>query len=288
MTGTLYVVATPIGNLEDLTGRAARVLAEATIIAAENSQTAAKLFHHLRIKPRCLPYNDRNKARTTAALVTALEAGAVVAFISDAGTPAISDPGQDLVAAALAIGAAVVPIPGPSAVATLLSVAGVRVRTVRILGFLPRRRGERRRLFQTITAQGEPALAFESPHRLVTALEDLVAVLPAATLVIGRELTKLYEEIWRGSPAAALEHFQQPRGEFTLLLVPPATAGPAPASDAAVIQALQEERAAGRRRAQAAGAVAARTGRSRKEVYALWPEGDWPERRETDGTPGGC
>lgn len=288
MTGTLYVVATPIGNLEDLTGRAARVLAEATIIAAESSQTAAKLFQHLGITPRCLPYNDRNKARTTTALLTALEAGAVVAFISDAGTPAISDPGQDLVAAAIAIGAAVVPIPGPSAVATLLSVAGVRVRTVRILGFLPRRRGERRRLFQAIAAQGEPALAFESPHRLVAALEDIGAVLPTGTLVIGRELTKLHEEIWRGTPAAALEHFRQPRGEFTLLLVPPTTGGPTPASNAAVIQALQAEQATGRRRAQAAAAVAARTGRLRKEVYALWPEGGEPERRETDGTPGGC
>lgn len=284
----MYVVATPIGNLEDLTFRAARVLAEATIIAAENSQTAAKLFRHLRITPRCIPYNDRNKARTTAALLAALEAGESVALISEAGTPAISDPGQDLVAAAIAIGAAVAPIPGPSAVATLLSVAGLRVRTVRILGFLPRRRGERRRLLQEIAAQGEPALAFESPHRLLAAMEDIVAVLPASTLVVGRELTKWHEEIWRGSPAAALEHFRQPRGEFTLLLVPPATSGPAPSSDAAVLKALQEERAAGRRRAAAAAAVATRMGRSRKEVYALWPEAEGRERRETDSNDGGC
>ncbi|MEE9277121.1 MAG: ribosomal RNA small subunit methyltransferase I, partial [Dehalococcoidia bacterium] len=138
---TLYVVATPIGNLEDLTKRAARVLAEVDVIAAENTRVAAKLLRHLGVRKSCLSYNDRNKARTTARLVRELDAGADVALVTDAGTPGISDPGQDLVAAALQAGATVIPIPGPSAVTALLSVAGVRTRTARVLGFLPRKRG---------------------------------------------------------------------------------------------------------------------------------------------------
>ena len=195
MAGTLYVVATPIGNLEDLTPRAARVLAEADLIAAENTRTAAKLLRRGGARTPCLPYNDRNKGRSSGRILRALADGAAVALISDAGTPGISDPGQDLVAAAVAAGATVVPVPGASAVTALLSVAGVRARSARLLGFLPRKQGERRRRLQEIAAAGEPAVVFESPHRLRASLADIAAVLPQAQLVMGRELTKRHEEI---------------------------------------------------------------------------------------------
>ncbi len=283
MAGTLYVVATPIGNLEDLSRRAARVLAESDLIAAENTRTAAKLLRHLGLRIPCVAYNDRNKARTTGRLLSALAEGASISLIADAGTPGISDPGQELVAAAVAAGAVVAPVPGASAVTALLSVAGVRTRTARLLGFLPRKAGERRRLLAEVGAGREPALAFESPHRLRATLRDCAAVLPDAHLVVGRELTKLHEEIWRGSAAGALAHFQEPRGEFAFLIVP-AAAPPPSWPDDAVRAALVAERAAGRGRRDAAVAVAARSGRARREVYGLWPT----EPASSDGNESGC
>ena len=270
MTRTLYVVATPIGNLEDLSARAARVLAEVDIIAAENTQTASKLLRHLDIQARCLPYNDRNKRRTSGSLLKTLQAGGTIALITDAGTPGLSDPGQDLVAAAVEAGATIVPIPGPSAATTLLSVAGTRARTTALLGFLPKRAAERRRLLAALPARAEPAIAFESPHRLQTTLSDLAGMLPDAQLVIGRELTKLHEEIWRGTPAEALAHFVNPRGEFTLLIVP--SEEPKIWSDDDIRTALRAQRNEGATRSKAAATVAAAAGRPRREVYGLWPE----------------
>ena len=273
--GTLYVVATPIGNLSDLSTRAAQVLREVDLIAAENTRHARPLLQHLNVRTRCVPYNDRNKGRTQASLVAALSGGKSVALISDAGTPGVSDPGQDLVAAAVEAGATVVPVPGASAATALLSVAGVRTRTVRLLGFLPRKRGERRALLASVGTSGEPALAFESPHRVGESLADIAAVLPGASLVVGRELTKLHEEIWRGSAAAAVAHFTSsprgPRGEFTLLIVP-GEGDRAVWDDARVRAALAEERVAGSRRREAAVAVARRSGRARSEVYGLWED----------------
>ena len=270
VTRTLYVVATPIGNLEDLSARAARVLAEVDIIAAENTQTASKLLRHLDIQARCLPYNDRNKRRTSGSLLKTLQAGGTIALITDAGTPGLSDPGQDLVAAAVEAGATVVPIPGPSAATTLLSVAGTRARTTALLGFLPKRAVERRRLLAALPARAEPAIAFESPHRLQTTLRDLAGLLPDAQLVIGRELTKLHEEIWRGTPAEALAHFANPRGEFTLLIVP--SEEPKIWSNDDIRTALRAQRDEGATRSKAAATVAAAAGRPRREVYGLWPE----------------
>ena len=278
MAGTLYVVATPIGNLEDLTPRAARVLAEADLIAAENTRTAAKLLRRGGARTPCLPYNDRNKGRSSGRILRALADGAAVALISDAGTPGISDPGQDLVAAAVAAGATVVPVPGASAVTALLSVAGVRARSARLLGFLPRKQGERRRRLQEIAAAGEPAVVFESPHRLRASLADIAAVLPQAQLVMGRELTKRHEEIWRGSAAEALRHFRQPRGEFAIVVAPPTPVAPR-WSNAEVRAALREARAAGQSRRDAAKAIAAPAGWPRRELYALWPESDEPGLR---------
>ena len=268
MPGTLYVVATPIGNLEDLSARAARVLAEVEIVAAERVQTAKKLLRHLAIEAHCLSYNDRNKRRTTERLLGALRSGGSVALICDAGTPGLSDPGQDLVAAAVEAGATVTPIPGPSAATALLSVAGTRTRTATIIGFLPKRLAKRRQLLTALAKSANPVVAFESPHRLRQTLADITDLLPTAQLVVGRELTKLHEEIWRGAPAEALAHFSHPRGEFTLLLVPEGK--PSAWSDDEVRAALRAQRDNGTSRSKAAAVVAAAAGRPRQAVYALW------------------
>ena len=271
MSGTLYVVATPIGNLEDLSARAARILASVELIAAENTRSAAKLLKDVAPRTRCMPYNDRNKARTTAGLLAHLAGGQSLALITDAGAPSISDPGQDLVEAAVAAGVTVVPIPGPSAVTTLLSVAGHWGRQVSLHGFAPRRSGERRHLFTKTGERGEAALLFESPHRLRAMLADLAHTLPQARLVVGRELTKLHEEIWRGSPAEAVAHFDAPRGEFVLLVIPP-PATPRMWTDAEIREALRGRRAAGQSRSAASAEVAREAGRPKREVYAHWPD----------------
>lgn len=266
--GTLYVVATPIGNLEDITLRALRVLREVDLIAAENTRTAAKLLRRYKIATRATPYNDRNRRRATAPLLARLEVGAEVALISDAGTPSVSDPGRSLVAAAAAAGARVTPIPGPAAPLALWSAAGARGADLRLRGFLPKRRAERRRALLEIGESEIPTTLFESPHRIAAALREIAELLPEAELVIGRELTKRHEQIWRGSPSAAVREFADPRGEFTILILPPEKAAEA-WPDAAVQEALSA--AAGAGRAEAARAVAARAGRPRREVYALWP-----------------
>ena len=271
MSGTLYVVSTPIGNLEDLSARAARILATVELIAAENTRSAAKLLKDVAPNTRCVPYNDRNKARTTAGLLAHLADGQSLALITDAGAPSISDPGQDLVEAAVTAGVTVVPIPGPSAVTTLLSVAGHWGRQVSLHGFAPRRSGERRRLFTQIGERSEAALLFESPHRLRAMLADLEHSLPQARLVVGRELTKLHEEIWRGSASEAVDHFDAPRGEFVLLVIPPPATAPT-WTDAKVGEALRGLRGAGKSRSAASAEVARETGRPKREVYALWPE----------------
>ena len=271
VNGTLYVVGTPIGNLEDLSLRAARVLGEVDLIAAEDTGSAAKLLRHLGLRIPTVAYNDRNKRRSTWRILAALREGQSVAVISEAGTPGVSDPGQDLVAAALEQDSQVVPIPGASAVTALLSVAGLRTRTVRILGFLPRRSGERRQLFETVRQSGDPAVLFESPHRIRESLAECAAILPEAQLVIGRELTKLHEEIWRGTAAAAAAYFRDPRGEFTIIIAP-AVAATDRWAEVDVRTALAKERALGHKRADAAASVALIAGWARRSVYALWPE----------------
>lgn len=271
VVGSLFVVATPIGNLDDLTLRAARVLGEVDLIAAENTKTASKLLRHLQVSTTTLPYNDRNKARATGRIIAALKADQDVALTTDAGTPGLSDPGQDLVRDAVAAGATVVPVPGASAVTALLSVAGVRTRTAHFIGFLPRKAGERQRRLESIAEHGEPALAFESPRRIMSSLAAIATVMPDAHLVVGREMTKLHEEIWRGAPADAVAHFENPRGEFALLIVPPEPQ-PERWSDDAVRAALRLEQEAGRRRPAASATVASRSSRPRREVYALWPD----------------
>ena len=266
----LFIVATPIGNLEDITLRALRVLGEVDVIAAENTRVAEKLLRAYEIETPTTLYNDRNSERTAPALLARLQRGESIALISDAGTPGVSDPGRQLVAAAVKVGARVTPIPGPAAPIALWSASGTRGAEVQLSGFLPRRSAARRRALIEFAHSGKPTLLLESRHRVAAMLRDLAEVAPQVELVIGRELTKLHEQIWRGSPTAAATEFAEPRGEFTILLIPPQPVEEE-WSDDAVREALAAAATEGASRAVAARDIAARSGRARREVYALWP-----------------
>jgi 16S rRNA (cytidine1402-2'-O)-methyltransferase len=267
--GTLYLVATPIGNLEDVTLRALRVLKEVGLIAAEDTRTARKLLSRYDIHTPLISYNDRNKRQRTPAVLERLAQGDV-ALVSEAGTPAISDPGQDLVRAAYETGARVVPVPGPSAITTALAVSGLSTRTFTYLGFLPRQATVRRRLLQAVSAREETLLAFEAPHRLRDALLDIEQALGDREMAACRELTKLYEEVFRGRVSEALRHFIEPRGEFTLVIAgAPAASGEEdiPNSVIAEMQRLREEGVGAQ---EAVARLSQRYGLSRRRVYRLW------------------
>jgi 16S rRNA (cytidine1402-2'-O)-methyltransferase len=266
---TLYLVATPIGNLEDVTLRALRVLREVALIAAEDTRTTRKLLAHHGIRARLTSYHEHNKAQKIPYLLSALEQGDV-ALVSEAGMPAVSDPGVDLVAAAVAAGAAVVAIPGPSAVVTALAVSGLPTRQFTYVGFLPRRAAERRRLLSTLANEPRTIVALESPHRLLASLTDLLAALGDRRIAVCRELTKLHEEVFRGRISEALAHFSEPRGEFTLVIEGAAEGGSAPPDEAAVQAELQRLRKRGLGARRAVDEVALRFGLPRRQAYRLW------------------
>ncbi|TAN24629.1 MAG: 16S rRNA (cytidine(1402)-2'-O)-methyltransferase [Acidobacteria bacterium] len=221
--GTLYVVATPIGNLEDLTYRAARILGEVDAIACEDTRHSRALLEHYGIHKPLLSYYREREAERAAAILARLAAGEAIALISDAGAPLLSDPGARLVAQAAAAGVRVVPVPGASAPVTALMASGLAAEADSPLvfpGFLPARATARRHCLGKYVAWTGPVVFFETPHRLLAALGDMEEIWgPDRPLVIARELTKIHEEIFRGSVAAARAHFtaHPPRGEFTLI-----------------------------------------------------------------------
>ncbi len=217
MMSTLYVVATPIGNLEDVTLRAIRVLGEVGLIAAEDTRRTKRLLSAHQINTPLTSYHEHNKRAKLPHLLRALQHGDV-AMVSEAGMPGINDPGYELVLAAIDHDVKVVPIPGPSAIPTALAVSGLTAEQFIHLGFLPRKKGARRKLLQSVTAESRTIVAFETPHRLRSALGDVSEVLGERRLVICREMTKLHEEIFRGTADQAIEHFARPRGEFTLVI----------------------------------------------------------------------
>ncbi|HAZ31601.1 MAG TPA: 16S rRNA (cytidine(1402)-2'-O)-methyltransferase [Dehalococcoidia bacterium] len=214
---TLYVVATPIGNLEDVTLRAIRVLRDVGLIAAEDTRRTKRLLSAHQIKTPLTSFHEHNKRAKLPHLLRALEHGDV-ALVSEAGMPGINDPGYDLVLAAVDRDVKVVPVPGPSAIPAALAVSGLTTEQFIHLGFLPRKKGARRKLLQSIAAEPRTIVAFETPHRLRSALGDLGEVLGERRLAICREMTKLHEEIFRGTVSQAIEHFAKPRGEFTLVI----------------------------------------------------------------------
>jgi 16S rRNA (cytidine1402-2'-O)-methyltransferase len=268
--GTLYVVATPIGNLEDITLRALRVLKEVDLIAAEDTRTTRVLLRRYGISTRLVSYNEHNMRRRTPQLLAAVATGDV-ALVSEAGTPGVSDPGHELITSAIEAGVPVVPIPGPSAVVAALVASGLPMRQFAFLGFLPRRPGERRRALTAAAREPRTTVFFESPHRLRATLEAMGETFGDRRIAVCRELTKTFEEIFRGTATEALAHFQEPRGEFTIV-VQSATDDLPLASDEIVRHQLQQIRDEGASARDAVKSVTAATGRPHREVYAVWLE----------------
>ena len=227
MPGTLYVVATPIGNLHDLSPRAASVLRSVDVVASEDTRRTGKLLAHVGAQPRLLSFHAHSGPRRTATLLEMLAEGRDVALVTDAGTPAVSDPGPDLVAAARAAGSTVVAVPGPSAVATALSASGLPADRYLFLGFVPRKGAERARLLARAVEEEWTAVFFEAPGRVGALLRDVAALAPGRQAVVARELTKLHEEFRTGTVEELGEYYSitEPKGEITVLLagtgVPP-------------------------------------------------------------------
>ena len=229
--GTLYVVGTPIGNLEDVSAKALKVLRRVQLIAAENPQRTQRLLAHYRVETRMMRYTDaydRKKLGRIRAILTALETGDV-ALVSEAGMPGLADPGYELLQAALERNLPIVPVPGPTALAAALSVVGIQCDRFVYLGFLPRRSGARRNALAPWLGRPFAIVAHEAPHRLLDTLQDLEQVFGDRSVTVACELTKLYEEIRRGTPAKLLAYYrvQKPRGESTLVIASPESGPPA-------------------------------------------------------------
>jgi 16S rRNA (cytidine1402-2'-O)-methyltransferase len=218
--GTLYVVATPIGNLEDVSERALATLRQVDRIAAEDTRRTGKLLTHYGIQKPLTSYHDAAERQKAPELVAALRSGASLALVSDAGTPLVSDPGYRLVRAALDAGVPVVPIPGASAVTALLSVAGFAVDRFVFEGFLPQREGRRRRRLEALRGEPRTIVLYESPHHVLRTLGEIEEILGDREAVVGRELTKLFEEILRGRISALRADIsaKPPRGEYTIVI----------------------------------------------------------------------
>jgi 16S rRNA (cytidine1402-2'-O)-methyltransferase len=219
MAGILYVVATPIGNLEDVTLRALRILREVSLIAAEDTRRTARLLQHYSISTRTTSLHEHNEREKTPQLLDRLRAGESIALVSDAGTPLISDPGQTLVGAARDAGIRVEAIPGPSAVMAALSASGLKTAEFVFLGFPPTRAKDRTAWLQSVAAEARLTVFFEAPHRIRRTLSDLASALGADRVVgVGRELTKAHEELVVQPISQHLEYFAVPKGEFTVLV----------------------------------------------------------------------
>jgi 16S rRNA (cytidine1402-2'-O)-methyltransferase len=283
--GRLYVIATPIGNLEDMSARAARILREVKMVVAEDTREARKLLAHAGATTRLASFHAHSGRAALAPVLRALGEGDV-AYVTDAGTPAVSDPGPELVRAAVAAGHDVVSVPGPSAVTAALAVSGMPADSFLFLGFPPRRPADRRNLLRRGASAASTLVLFEAPHRLAATLQDILGTLGDRPIVVCRELTKLFEETFRGTVSQAIQHFTAPdtgpRGEFVLVI----DAGAPVEEDitdgaiTGVIDRLQHEGLRGRGLVDAA---TAETGAARSRVYRLalapGPDHQRPEPR---------
>jgi 16S rRNA (cytidine1402-2'-O)-methyltransferase len=266
----LYVVATPIGNLEDMTHRATRVLAEVDLIACEDTRQTRKLLDHYGIKTAVTSYHEHNETARAAELAERMLAGTNIALVTDAGTPLISDPGFRLVRAALDAGVTVVPIPGVSAVVTALSGAGLGTDQFHFGGFLPAKQGQRRAAIAALKHEASTVIFYEAPHRILEALADIEAELgPSRPVVVARELTKLHEEFVRGSARevrAVMEAKPVVRGEITLL-IGKSDAAPEADDPRPVSEAVAELERDGMPRMDAVKYVARARGLAKRDVY---------------------
>lgn len=265
--GTLYIVATPIGNLEDMTYRAVRILKEVDLIAAEDTRHSRKLLTHFGIVKPLTSYFDHNKILKGESLLARLREGASVALISDAGTPCISDPGCQLVRDAVAAGIVVIPIPGASATVAALSASGLPTDSFTFAGFLPNRQGKRRERLAEFKEEGRVVLYYEAPHRLRACLADLREVCGDRQVVVARELTKLHEEFVRGSVTEVLASFtdREVKGEVVLLVAPGVEIVAAVDSEALLTRYLADESLSFR---DAVDRAVQESGLPRREVYA--------------------
>ena len=268
--GILYLVATPIGNLEDLSPRAVRILRESVLIAAEDTRHTGSLLKHFGIATPLTSYFEHNKLTKQDYVLGKLSEGDV-ALVSDAGTPAINDPGYELVRAALAAGFDVRPVPGPSAPISALTVSGLPTDAFLYLGYLPHKSGERIKKVGQVANLPYTLIYLETPHRLLDSLTDLLSVLGDRRISISRELTKLYEETWRGTIRGAIEYFtaKEPRGEFTLVVEGQQTVDGGRWTEEQLLSAIQAELQRGKSASQLAGDLADQSGWKKKEVYNL-------------------
>ncbi|MDY6937832.1 MAG: 16S rRNA (cytidine(1402)-2'-O)-methyltransferase [Cyanobacteriota bacterium] len=270
-SGSLYIVGTPIGNLEDITFRAVRVLQEVDAIAAEDTRHTGKLLKHFQIATPQIAYHDRNRSQRIPQLIDRLLTGESLALVTDAGMPGISDPGYELVKACAAAGIATVPIPGASAGITALSASGIASDRFFFEGFLPTKPKTRSSRLEVLQSQTCTLILYEAPHRLRQTLADLAEKLGRdRPLTIARELTKLYEEFWRGTLEEAIAYYTQkaPQGEFTLV-VAGATETLPTLSQTAIVEELKTLMNQGISRSQASRQLAHQTAHSRRELYEI-------------------
>jgi 16S rRNA (cytidine1402-2'-O)-methyltransferase len=218
MPGTLFVVATPIGNLEDITARALRVLRDVSLIAAEDTRRTAHLLARYAITTPTTSLHEHNESKKASALVERLQQGIDIALVSDAGTPTVSDPGRRLIQSAIEAGVRIEPVPGPSAILAALAVSGLSAETFTFLGFPPARAKDRDAWFQRLLTTPDTFVFFEAPHRIRATLERLQQLVGDQQVVVARELTKVHEELVRGPISKILARLARPRGEFTVIL----------------------------------------------------------------------
>ena len=268
--GTLYLVATPIGNLEDMSPRAVRVLRESSLIAAEDTRHTGKLLKYFEIKTPITSYFEHNKLNKLDFILDKLSTGDV-ALVSDAGTPAVNDPGYELVRAALASNFDVKPVPGPSAPIAALTASGLPTDSFLYLGYLPHKTSDRHKFIGQVTNLPYTLIFLESPYRVVESLEDILSILGDRQICVAREMTKMFEEYWRGTVSGALEHFksQPARGEFTLVIEGKKRTANEKWTEQEMINAIEIEMKSGKSAKDISSALAMQSGWSKKEIYTL-------------------
>ncbi|EDX73993.1 conserved hypothetical protein TIGR00096 [Coleofasciculus chthonoplastes PCC 7420] len=269
--GTLYVVGTPIGNLEDMTFRAIRILQTVDTIAAEDTRHTGKLLQHFQIKTPQISYHQHNRQQRLPELLNQLTTGKTIALVTDAGMPSISDPGYELVQGAIEAGITVIPIPGATAGITALSASGLPTDRFVFEGFLPASGQERQQRLEVLAAESRTLIFYESPYRLQQTLQDFVTIFsPSRPIVLARELTKLHEQFWRGTIEEAIAYYtdHEPKGEFTLILAGAPAETPV-LSEAALKAELSQLINQGLSRSQAARQLSHLTNLPRRHLYQM-------------------
>jgi len=271
--GTLYLIATPIGNLEDISARALRLLRDVGLVAAEDTRLTGNLLRHFDIHTPLTSYFEHNKLTKLDSVLAALGAGDV-ALVSDAGTPGLNDPGYELVRAALEAGHRVSPVPGPASPIAALVASGLPTDSFLYLGYLPRKSSERKKSLERVALLPYTLIFLEAPHRLSDSLKDLLTVLGERQVAVARELTKLHEEIWRGKLSQACVKFKEPRGEFVLVVSGRLLGVGEMWSKEKLVAGIKKETGDGKSAKDLARELAEKSGWKKRDVYRLITNGD--------------